>query len=301
MSLAIVQPLTLFLILLKPAIFVLNGFGNWLLRKGGLNPASGESHLHSPEELRLLIHSASQAGLIDQVQESLVDRAFTLGTRPITACMTPRQDITWINLDAPFAEIRKVLESPHALFPARRGANDVIGTASAKRILMSHPSLDILPEQVIEPAVFVQESANALVVLERLRREGTELALVVDEYGDLQGLVTPMDIFDALAGESGLLSDVAEEGSLEPIASGEQIFDGGVSIDDFRRDLKRPKLGSEDASTYHSAAGFVLHRLQHIPIVGTRFVYDGLEFEVKDMARLRIKRIGVKSAPPKEC
>lgn len=294
-SIAIVQPLAFFLFVLKPAIYVLNGFGNWLLRKGGLQAASGEGHLHSPEELRLLVHSASEAGLIDEMQESLVDRVFTLGERRIAACMTPRQDIEWIDAEMSVAEIRdRIRASSHTRFPVRRSDNDIIGVTSAKAILACNSTALELPEDAVEPAVFVHENANALSILEQFQRDRIEFAVVVDEYSELMGAVTLMDILRAVVGKNASQDAPPIFHDTQPGVATDFIVDGSIAMDDFRRTLGRPNLGMADDFTYHTAAGFVLHRLERMPQIGTRVIHDDLEFEVKSMTGLRITRIAVR-------
>jgi putative hemolysin len=289
-SIAIVRPLGFFLVLFWPAIFVLNGFGNWLLRRAGLNPSSGEEHLHSPEELKLLFNASSEAGLIREVQGDLVDRALNLGDRKIAACMTSRQDFEWIDPDDPIDELRaQVLASSYNRFPVRVKDGGLPAMVSAKAILALEPGTVSLPDQALEPAVLVSEGAGVLQVLDRFRRERIECALVVDLEGtDFEGLVTTHDLFEALAGEQ---QDPFEESGNGPLV--EKIYDASMSMDEFRRMLRRPGLGAKDRAEYHTAAGFAIERLRHIPNEGTRFRHDGLNFEIREMQRYRITRIAV--------
>jgi putative hemolysin len=294
-SIAIVQPLAFFLLVLKPAIFLLNGFGNWLLRKWGLRAASGEGHVHSPEELRLLVHSASEAGLIEDIQESLVDRVFTLGERRIAACMTPRQDIEWIDARMSVADIRdQIRDSSHTRFPVRLGEDEIVGVLSAKTILPLDPFVEKLSADAVEPAVFVHENARALAILERFQRDRAEFAVVVDEYGDVMGVVTLMDILRAVIGKGDLPKAPPLAAETPAEVSLELVVDGGIAMDDFRRALDRPNLGLDDEFSYHTAAGFVLYRLERMPEVGVRIIDDDLEFEVREMSGHRITRIAVR-------
>lgn len=299
-SLAIVRPLAFFLVLFRPAILVLNGFANWLLRKAGLNAVSGEEHLHSPEELKLLFDAASRAGLIREVQGDLVDRALTIGEREIASCMTPRADFEWIDPKEPLSLTRsRIIASSHSRFPVRGDDSEAHGMVTAKAVLSLDPSTTHMPAEIIQPAIVVMEGAAALHVLDRFRRDRTEWALVVDSHGDTQGLVTTHDLFDALAGEADAFP-IEPEPEAEPVE--EQVFDAGISMDEFRRQLRRPRLGAQDRSTYHTVAGFALERLRRLPDLGERFVHDGLLFEIRDMEKLRITRLSVRSveiaAPP---
>lgn len=303
-SLAIVRPLAFFLILFRPAILILNGFANWLLRKAGLNAVSGEEHLHSPEELKLLFDAASRAGLIREVQGDLVDRALTIGEREIASCMTPRADFEWIDPKEPLSAIRaKIIASSHSRFPVRGADDEAHGMVTAKAVLSLDPAIGQMPPEIIQPAVVVMEGAAALHVLDQFRRNRTEWALVVDNHGETQGLITTHDLFDALAGDADAFP-IEQPPSLDPEVEPveEQVFDAGISMDEFRRQLRRPRLGAQDRSTYHTVAGFALERLRRLPEIGERFVHDGLLFEIRDMERFRITRLSVRSveiaAPP---
>lgn len=289
-ALTIVRPLGFFLVLFKPAIAVLNGFGNWLLRRAGLNPSSGEEHLHSSEELKLLFSASSQAGLIRQAQGELVDRALNIGDRKIAAFMTSRQDFEWVDPEAPFAEIRaQVIASPHNRFPVRTRDDGLPAMVRAKTILSLDATLPRLPASALEPAALVPEHSGALQIFERFRKEQIEWALVLDPSGgDVQGMVTTQDLFHALAGDDELVPEESADGPLI-----EKVFDASISMDDFRRVLRRPDLGAGDDASYHTAAGFALEQLRSLPETGTRFHRDGLTFEIREMNKFRITRIAV--------
>lgn len=296
-SLAIVRPLAAFLVLFRPAIFVLNGFANWMLRKIGLEATSGEEHLHSPEELKLLFDAASRAGLIQDGQGDLIDRALTLSERKIASCMTPRADFEWIDANTPLAETRKkIIASSHSRFPVHSPEFDTHAMVTAKAALSLDPSTAKLPSDAIVPAVVVHEDAAVLHILDQFRRNRTEWALVTDHTGEVQGLVTTHDLFDALAGDADaypIEETASDEADAVPVE--EQVFDAGISIDELRRQLRRPRLGTNDRSGYHTVAGFVLERLRRLPEIGTTFQYEGLYFEVRGMERHRITRIAVSS------
>jgi len=242
----------------------------------------------------LLWRAASEAGLIRNVESNLVDRALALGERSIASCMTPRHDFEWINLNQPLCEIRdQVMLSRHSRFPVRAPDDIVPCIVSAKSILALPHSAEKTPETVLEPALFVQEKAGALRILNQFRRDNVEFALVLDEYGDLRGLVTTRDLYDALAGKPDIApkDDLPDNDRME--LSHEQIIDGSIPMDELRRLLHRPQLGLGDSRRYHTAAGFVLERLKYIPKPGSRFKYDGLLFEVREMAKLRVTRITI--------
>lgn len=181
-ALRITRPLTFFLFIFRPLLNVLNGFANWVLRKLGLDPTTGEGQLYSMEELRLLISASNEAGLIHRAQGNLVDRALTMGDRKALAYMTPAVDLEWVDADRPVAETRaQMLASPYSRFPVRIGDGGQIGIVTAKTILGLDPALSSLPPEAVMEAVFVPEHARVLQVMEEFRRKHLECVLILDE------------------------------------------------------------------------------------------------------------------------
>ncbi|MFC3061624.1 hemolysin family protein [Paenirhodobacter populi] len=296
-ALRITRPLAIFLLIFRPLLYVLNGFANWVLRKIGLDPATGEGHLYSMEELRLLISASNEAGLIHKAQGNLVDRALTMGDRKALAYMTPAVDLEWVELDRPLATIRaQMLASPYSRFPVRIG--DGFGIITAKTILGLDPALPSLPPEAITEAVFVPEHARVLQVMEEFRRKHLECVLILDEHGDLEGMLTTHDLFDALAGDSRSQPQTVKMKPRKPGATaipagiGEgRIFDAGLPLDEFARMINHPFLGVQEYRWYNTLAGFVLEQMKQIPQVGQCFVHDGLLFEVAEMQERRITRV----------
>lgn len=307
-ALRITRPLTIFLYIFRPLLYVLNGFANWVLRRIGLDPATGEEHLYSMEELRLLISASNEAGLIHRAQGHLVDRALTMGDRKVLAYMTPAVDLEWVDADRPLAETRaQMLASPYSRFPVRIGEG--FGIVTAKAILGLDPDLPCLPRDAIMEAVVVPEHARVPQVMEEFRRKRLECVLILDELGDLEGMLTTHDLFDALAGDSRSQSvavrprPAARNAGAGPAEAGlARLYDAGMPVDEFSRMVGRPFLTADGSRWYHTLAGFVLEHLKQIPKVGQRFVHDGLLFEVAEMQDRRITRVVVedrkREAPP---
>ncbi|MFE3839120.1 hemolysin family protein [Pseudogemmobacter sonorensis] len=300
-ALRITRPLAIFLLIFRPLLYVLNGFANWVLRKIGLDPATGEGHLYSMEELRLLISASNEAGLIHKAQGNLVDRALTMGDRKALAYMTPAVDLEWVEAGRPVAETRaQMLASPYSRFPVRIGDGGQIGIVTAKTILGLDPSLPSLPPEAIMEAVFVPEYARVPQVMEEFRRKHLECVLILDELGDLEGMLTTHDLFDALAGDSRL---PPQKVKIKPRKAGTpaqptqiedgRIFDAGLPVDEFARMVGRPLFGMEENRWYNTLAGFALERLRQLPEVGQRFAHDGLLFEIAEIRDRRILRISV--------
>lgn len=295
-ALTVTRPLRFFLWLFRPLLVILNGFANWTLHRLGLSADMDEGHFYSPQELRLLIGASSQAGLIENTQGELVDRALTIGERNIAAYMTPDEDLDWLDATTPVAQLQAhVMASRFSRFPVRGPGEDDIGIVSAKAILSQPSTLKTLPPEAISRPVYVPDTAEALQVMEAFRHDHLDCVLVVDEYGDLRGMVTTHDLFDALAG--GRRSDPA------PVLEGQDTpetwdIDAGMSIDEFRRLTKHPSIGQAGQHWYNTVAGFALERLGQLPHIDDRFTDGDLEFEIAEMDGMRIKRITVRSLSP---
>ncbi len=304
-ALRITRPLAVFLFIFRPLLYLLNGFANWVLRKLGLDPATGEGHLYSTEELRLLISASNEAGLMHRAQGNLVDRALTIGERKVLAYMTPAVDLKWVDAGKPVAETRaQIMASSYSRFPVRIGETGNIGIVTAKTILGLDPDLPALPPEAIDEPVFVSEYARVPQVMEEFRRKHLECVLILDEMGELEGMLTTHDLFDALAGGSrsdpipmtAMEGPATTEAEVEP---GEpRVFDASMPIDEFSRSMRRPFLAVEDRRWYQTLAGFVLERLQQIPKEGRSFTHDGLIFKIVEMQDMRITRVQVQEEPP---
>jgi putative hemolysin len=221
----------------------------------------------------------------------MIDGVLRLADRSVRSVMTPRVEILWIDLDDPVDEIRReIAESGHSRFPAgRRGLDEFDGVIHTKDLLdqLARTGSFDIAGSLREPLV-VHEGTPVLKLLEMFRENPVHMAVVVDEYGVVEGIVTPTDILVAIAG------DLPEEaGDLEETAvqrdDGSWLMDGMIGIHEAERLLARRDMrGEED---FETLAGFVLARLGQIPQTGDAFTWDGLRFEIVDMDGRRIDRI----------
>jgi putative hemolysin len=250
-------------------------------------------------EIRLMMRQGAQAGVVEAAEHDMLQGVFRLGDRRIGALMTPRTAIVWLDLDDPPEELhRRVTETVHSWVPVGRGALDhLVGVARAKDLLA--PLLTGQPEALeafIRPPVVVPESLPALQVLEQFRQAGLHLALVVDEYGGVQGLVTPMDLLEALVG------DLPDAGMpTEPAAvrreDGSWLVDGMLPADELKALLPIGALPGEGTGAYQTVSGLVMQQLGRIPATGHQFVWGGFRFEVVDMDSHRVDKVLVTSLP----
>ncbi len=295
-ALWVVRPLRLFLFLLRPAIVTLNSLGNLVLKLAGLRPGAAAESLHSPEELKLLVQASQEAGILHQAQQEVVVRVLNIGERPIGDIMTPRPEVEWIDAgDSRDDSLRIIRECRHQqLLVGSGGIDEPLGVVSKKDLLdqiLDGQEPD--PMAVIREPLVVLESTATVKVLERFKQSPVRLAIIVDEYGSLQGIVTQTDLLEAIAGD---LPDVeGEEPSIIERQDGSLLIDGMMPAHDAfeRLSMKTPP---EDGD-FHTIAGFALFQLGHLPIPGETFAYEGWRFEIVDMDGLRIDKLLVQREP----
>ena len=247
------------------------------------------------EEVRIMIGQGRQVGVFEPIEEEMVAQVFRLSDQKVSALITPRTEIVWLDVSDTFEEMRrKIIETGHSLFPVARGNLDHIqGIVRANDLLaqcLSGQALDV--KAVLRQPLFVPESTAALKVLERFRASRSRVALVIDEYGGCEGLVTVDDILDAIAG------DIPEQGvEVVPEAvqrdDGSWSLDGMFLIDEFQELFDIKELPDEGERYYQTLGGFVMARLGSIPRIGERFEWGGLQFEVTDMDERRVDRVVV--------
>jgi len=251
------------------------------------------------DEIHALLRQGAESGVIDRSEHDLVQRLFHLADRPVRAIMTPRTEIEWIDLDAsPQEQIASLSASSHGRFPVSRGHLD-----ACVGILRSHTFLaarlaegEVNLETLLQPAFYVTESAGALAVIDQFRDTGMPIALVTDEYGGIEGLVTLTDLIEAIVGDLPSREHPEDPPALQR-EDGTWLFDGQIDLHEFRQRLHCPLLPGEESGGFHTLAGFLLHRFARVPRAGDQFSWNGLHFEVIDMDGQRIDKVLVSPEP----
>jgi putative hemolysin len=244
------------------------------------------------EEIGVLLEQGARAGVFEAAEQEMVEAVFDLADDPVAAIMTPRPSVVWLDVDdAEEEQRRRIVEANHTRFPVCQGDLDrVIGVVRTKDVLnrvLSGESLDVA--RSAHPALFVPESMSALQLLERFRRSHEQLALVVDEYGGVAGLVTLQDVLEAIVGHIP-----AAGGPANPMMvarpDGSWLLDGALAFDDAAELLGLdPNAGELDG--FHTFAGFILAELGHIPAVGETLPIPGWQAEVVDMDGNRVDQL----------
>lgn len=291
-------PMRLLTWLASPFAFVLIWTTRGLLRLLRMNKATRE-HV-SEEEIRLLVAEGVDQGVIDSDERNMVNRVLRLGDRTVDSVMTPRTRIAWLDAKATLEENLKVMrETPYSRYPVYRGGeHEVLGVLEAKRLvgqIGTGNQADLF--RTLRKPLYVPATARALDLLEEFRDAETAVALVVDEYGDIEGLVTLNDLLAAVVGKS---ATPLIEAASQPIVQrddGSWLIDGSVSSDDVRELLGLAQLPNEEDHDFRTAAGMVMAHFGRIPEAGEHFDWSGFRFEVVDLDGPRIDKLLVERVP----
>lgn len=258
------------------------------------------------EEIKVLMEQGAEAGVFHESEQEIVSNVLRLDEQRIRAIMTPRKDIYVIDLDDDEAAIRqRVAESPyHRVVVCRDGVDNVVGVLQTGDLLkraiagQSLSAADV--EGTLKPPLYVPETVTTTQLLENFRQSRMQFALIVDEYGELQGLVTLTDVLTSIVGEIDIPS-APEEQDMVRREDGSWLVDGSVSVERLKSVLDiDDDLPDEDENEYNTVGGFVMHSLGRIPVVADYFECVGLRFEVMDMDRTRVDKVMVSRLPEAE-
>jgi len=279
-----------------PVVAALGAINRLVLRMLGIKD-DARSQI-SEEEIRMLVTESHEQGVIDADERKMMNRVLSLGDRTAESLMTPRMRITWLDAQASLEEnLAAMRESPFSRFPVYRGSDqDVVGVLEAKTLL--HGFGQGMPKDLfagVREVLFVSESTHALKLLEIFREEHQSLALVVDEYGDVTGLVTVNDLMGAVIGRMqsrpGLTSEDDEAAPVVRRDDGSYLLDGSLPLDELREVVGSGPLPGEDEHDFHTAAGMVIAHFGRIPHVGEHFDWPGWRIEVIDLDGPRIDKL----------
>jgi putative hemolysin len=253
---------------------------------------TGEPEI-TEEEIRSLLRRGTESGLFEVAEHAMVERVFRLADRPVKAIMTPRTDIRWLDLsESPQTHLETVMEVNHSLFPVARGSlDDCVGVVRGRSLLAAQ--LGDGPRDIaslLQSPLYVGESTRALKLIEQFRTTGVHIALVTDEFGGIEGLVTLTDMMEAIVGD--LSSATGEEDPMIIVRQdGSWLLDGALDIADFKDLVEKARLPEEVQGGYQTLGGFVMHYLEHIPRAGDSFAWDDLRIEVVDMDGNRVDKL----------
>ncbi len=260
--------------------------GLWV-RRSAREPAVTE------EEIKMLVQQGAEAGVVHESEQDMVEAVFRLGDKSARALMTPRSQIVWLDLKEPPREIhRKIIESGYSRFPVGDASLDaVLGIVQAKDLLsaaLAGNPLDL--EASLQQPLFLPRTMPALQVVESFRESGKHIALVVDEYGGIEGLLTHHNLLEAIAGEIPVSGGSAESKAVER-EDGSWLLDGMLAVDKFKEIFHLESLPGEKRDAYQTLGGFLFTQMGRVPSESDHFEWGQLRFEIVDMDGKRIDKV----------
>jgi putative hemolysin len=241
------------------------------------------------DDVRALVAEGTRAGVFLASERRLLEGVLALADRKVGSIMIPRQDVVWLDIDDPIDALwQQAKESGHARFLiAREKLDNLLGVITLADLSEAVHRGRIDAEKDILPPLHIPDSITALQLLDQFQRSSTHLAVVTDEYGEIEGVTTPIDILKAIAGELPELGSRERPEALSR-SDGSWLIDGHLPIEELQRRLNRRDLAGRD---YHTVAGFVLARLGRIPKAGDTLTWRDLRVEIMDMDGVRIDKI----------
>jgi putative hemolysin len=277
-----------------PFVWVLGRSSSFVLHLIGAHRAPPQTV--TEEELKALLAEGEMSGVLESGERDMIERVLRLADKPVRAIMTPRTEIIWIDRTDPAKEIAATLKSaPHSRFVVCDGSVDnVVGVVQAKDILdRILDGKDMSISAALRQPMAMPDTVTALDALERLKADPLGIAIVLDEYGSFEGVVTAADVLEAIIGDA---NDGNEPGAPDAASAGAVLFlDGMTPVDEVKARLDLPDLPAE--GSYHTLAGLLLALLRRVPRLGDKIVFAGWLFEVTEMDGRRVDRVRASREP----
>ena len=275
-----------------PLVKVLSSSTNFILKIIG--SSESKDSIVTEDEIKMLIEEGIEDGTIEKEEEDIIKRVFRLDEQKVDMLMTPKNEIIWIDLEESLEESKKkIIESERSIFPVAEGDLDnLLGVAQAKDILSSifkEENLNI--KNYLKKPLIVPENLPSLDILKLFKEnlEYVHIAIVVDEYGSVEGLITLNDILEGIVGDIPGIDEMDEPNAIER-KDGSWLIDSGYSIDRFKELFEIEDLNEEEGN-FTTLAGFILSYLNKIPETGEEFSWKNFDFEIVDMDGHHIDKI----------
>ena len=286
----VARPMRVLAVATRPFVRLLSFSTDTLLKLLGRH--AGEAPSVTEEEIHAMLQEGSEAGVIEQQERDMVRNVFRLDDRQIGSLMIPRADITYLDTESPLEDnLRWVDASEHSRFPVCRGGlHDVMGIVNAKQLLrqtLKGGRADLAA--LAQPAVFVPETLTGMDLLEHFRASGTQMVLVVDEYGEVQGLVTLQDVLEAVTGE--FKPRTQEEAWAVRREDGSWLLDGLIPVPELKDRLELKAVPDEDKGRYHTLSGLIMWLLGRLPREGDVAHWEEWRLEVVDLDGKRVDKV----------
>ena len=294
---SVAGPMTLLSRLTWPLVRFLGISTDFVLRLLRVKPS--DEPLVTAEEIMVMVEQGADAGLFERSEQDLIERVLALDERRVESFMTPRGKIVTLDITATIEDVRtRLLGSGHSRFPVVDDDLDhVLGIVRAKDILtqsLSGQPFDL--HSLLRVPLFLPETTTALKALERFQQEGTHVALILDEFGGIQGMITHNDMLEAIVGYDPS-QDTPAEPHIVRRADGSWLVDGLTAIEDFKDTLDLVTLPEDAGRRYQTVGGLVMNEVAGVPSTGESFTWRGLRFEVLDMDGRRVDKVLVSIEP----
>jgi putative hemolysin len=293
LAVALALPLSWLARLLHPLVWVLDRSASGIARLLGMPPVPAGVAAHTEEDIRHIVAEAEDLGAIETVEEEMVYKVFDFADKEAHEVMVPRPQVVGLSVDLPTQEaLAAVIDSPYTRYPVFRGSvDDVLGILHVRdlfKALYDRGIENVILEELVRPAYVVPETKDLAALLAEFRKTNQHMAIVVDEYGGVAGIVTLEDLLEEIVGEIEDEYDLPDE-SVERLENGRLRIDGTFPIDDFNEEFGQG-LPQED---FHTVAGFVFGQLGRAAEEGDEVVWDGVRFNVVAVDGPRIGRLEV--------
>ena len=293
-ALVMARPMALFARIAAPVVWLLDTSSNLLLSAIGMRHRG--DHRLTAEELQMIFAEATRSGVIEEEERAMLSGIMRLAERPVRELMTPRTEIDWLDLGANEAQVRETIaRSPHSLLPVADGSVDkVVGVVKAREVLaLLLAGKPVRLVRLLKKAEVVPDQLDAMDALRILQSSGLGMAMVHDEYGHLDGIVTPADLLAAMAGQFASHQDEGDEPELVEREDGSLLIAGAMAADAL---AERLGIDLPEDREFATAAGYVLYTLKRLPVEGEHFTEQGWRFEVVDMDGRKIDKLLVSEA-----
>lgn len=287
---AVARPMQLLAVLARPFVALLSSSTDLVLRLMGVR--AGREPQITEDDLNMALEEGSEAGVIEQKEHRMVRNLFRLDDRQIASFMVPRGEVVWLNADEDLdANLARLEASVHSRFPVLRGGWDnILGVATARQMLaqvLRAPHPDLIAN--LEAPVYLPDSLTGMELLENFKNSGMQLAFIVDEYGQVQGIVTLQDVLESITGE--FKTGHAEDAWVVQRDDGSFLLDGLIPIPELKDCLDIDELPEERRGRYNTLSGMILLLLGDIPKTGETCCWGGWQFEIVDIDGLRIDKV----------
>jgi CBS domain containing-hemolysin-like protein len=292
-ALFVSAPVRFFFIVMRPVVWFLEAATEMVLKWLGLKPPGADDDVLSEAELRMLVSRSTEHGEIEEQEQEMLYKVFDFADKEAKDVMVPRPEVVALSIDLPPEQcLEAVMDSPYTRYPVyRESLDNVVGILHVRdlfRALRDRGMHEVKVEDIIRPAHIVPETKDLAALLAEFRRANQHMAIVVDEYGDMEGIVTLEDLLEEIVGDIEDEFDLPDE-SIEQIDEDTVIIDGTFPIDDFNERFKT-EMPDED---YHTMAGFVFGLLGRQPEAGDTINHDGMRFDVLEIEGSRILKLAV--------